>query len=94
VNPDFIDKAVSTIQNAGGEVCFVKLDCPIDVIEQRLDNASRAQFFKLKSVAELPPGLTIDTSVLLPEQSARNICQYFEIPALSESPSIEHYPIL
>src|ERR1700754_1440798 len=80
VNPGFIDKAVATIQKAGGEVCFVKLDCPVDVIEQRLGNASRAQFFKLKSVAlfcelrekgaerfpELPPGLTIDTSTLQP----------------------------
>jgi chloramphenicol 3-O-phosphotransferase len=106
VNPGFIDKAVSTIQNAGGEVCFVKLDCPIDVIEQRLENASRAQFFKLKSVAvfrelrqkgadhfpDLPPGLTIDTSTMQPSESARRICEHFQIPVLAEPPIIEHHP--
>jgi len=106
VNSGFIDKAVSTIQNAGGEVCFVKLDCPIDVIEQRLEDASRAQFFKLKSVAvfrelrekgaelfpELPPGLTIDTNTMQPNESAHNICEYFRIPILAEPPVIEHYP--
>src|SRR5437879_4038610 len=51
VNPSFIDKAVSTIQNAGSEVCFVKLDCPVDALEERMEDPSRAQFFKLNSVA-------------------------------------------
>jgi chloramphenicol 3-O-phosphotransferase len=106
VNPSFIDKAVSTIQNAGGEVCFVKLDCPIDVIEQRLDSASRAQFFKLKSVAvfrelrkkgadnfrELPPGLTIDTSTVQPNESARRICEHFGLLILAQPPVIVNYP--
>lgn len=106
VNPSFIDKAVSTIHNAGGEVCFVKLECPIDVIEQRLENTSRAQFFKLKSVAvfrelrekgadhfpELPTGLTIDTSTMQPNESAHRICEHFQIPVLATPPIIEHYP--
>jgi chloramphenicol 3-O-phosphotransferase len=106
VNPGFIDKAVSTIQNAGGEVCFIKLDCPIDVIEQRLDNASRAQFLKLNSVGtfrelrekgadrfpELPPGLTIDTSTMQPNESARRICERFRLPILPEPTLVEHYP--
>jgi chloramphenicol 3-O-phosphotransferase len=106
VNPSFIEAAVSTVRNAGGEVCFVKLDCPIDVIEQRLENPSRAQFFKLKSVAvfrelrengaehfpELPPGLTIDTSTLQPSESARRICEHFQIPALVGPPVIVNYP--
>lgn len=108
VNPGFIEKAVSTIQNAGGEVCFVKLDCPIEVIESRLSNPSREQFFKLKSIEvlrdlrqkgaehfpELPADLTIDTSVFSPEQSARKICQEFEIPTRSEPTPIEPYPKL
>jgi chloramphenicol 3-O-phosphotransferase len=106
VNPSFIDKAASTIQNAGGEVCFVKLDCPVDVLEERMEDASRAQFFKLNSVAifrdlrekdayrfpDLPPGLTIDTSTTQPNESARKICEHFQIPILSEPPVIEHYP--
>jgi shikimate kinase len=108
VDPGFIDRAVSTIQNGGGEICFVKLECPIEVIEGRLTNPSREQFLKLKSVEvfrelrqkkadhfpELPADLTIDTSELSPEQSARRICQGFEIPMLSESKPIEHYPKL
>jgi chloramphenicol 3-O-phosphotransferase len=106
VNPSFIDKAVSTIHNAGGEICFVKLDCPVDVIERRLENTSRARFFKLKSVAtfrelreigadhfpELPPGLTIDTNTMQPGESARRICEHFQIPILAVPPVIEHYP--
>ena len=108
VNPGFIGKAVSTIRNAGGEICFVKLDCPIEVIESRLSNPSREQFHKLKSVQvfrelrqkgaeqfpELPADLTLDTSVLSPEQSAREICEKFGIPILSEPTPIEHYPKL
>jgi len=106
VNPSFIDKAVSTIQNAGGEVCFVKLDCPIDVIEERLEDSSRARFFKLNSVGvfrnlrekgadlfpELPHGLTIDTSTMQPSESAKKICEHFQIPGLAEPTVIEHYP--
>jgi chloramphenicol 3-O-phosphotransferase len=108
VNPSFIDKAVWTIQQAGGKVCYVKLDCPVEVIESRITDASRQQFLKLKSVEvfrelrqngaenfpELPADLTIDTSLLSPEQSAHKICQHFEIPLLSEPKLIEHYPKL
>jgi chloramphenicol 3-O-phosphotransferase len=106
VNPGFIDKAVSTIRNAGGEVCFVKLDCPVDVIEQRLEDASRARFFKLNSIGvfrdlrekgayrfrDLPPGLTIDTSTMQPNESARKICEHFQVPALPAPAIVEHYP--
>ncbi len=106
VDPGFIDKAVSTIQNAGGEICFVKLDCPVEVIESRLSNPSREHFLKLKvrrglsrteakkadHFPELPTDLSLDTSVLSPEQSARKICQEFEIPILSELSPVEHYP--
>ena len=98
VNPGFIDKAVSTIRNSGGEVCFVKLDCPVDVLEERMEDPSRARFFKLNSVAifrdlrekdayhfpKLPPGLTIDTSTMQPSESARKICEHFELSILGE----------
>jgi hypothetical protein len=108
VNPSFIDKAVSTIQNAGGEICFVKLDCPIEVIEGRLANPSRQQFLKLKSVEvfrelrqkgaenfpKLPPAIVIDTSTMEPRESALEICEHFQIPVLAAPPIIEHYPRL
>jgi hypothetical protein len=106
VNPGFIEAAVAAVQNAGGEVCFVKLDCPIDILEQRMEDASRSRFLKLNSVAvfrelrakgadhfpELPPGLTIDTSTLEPSESARRICEHFQLPILSMPPVIEHFP--
>ncbi len=50
VNPGFIEAAVAAVQRAGGEICFVELTCPIDVLEQRMENPSRAQFLKLRSV--------------------------------------------
>jgi chloramphenicol 3-O-phosphotransferase len=106
VNPGFIDKAVSMIKNAGGEICFVKLDCPIEVIESRLSNSSREQFLKLKSIEvirelrqkgadhfpELPPGLTLDISTMQPNEAARSICEYFQILLLSQPAVTVHYP--
>lgn len=106
VDPSFIDKTASTIRNAGGEVCFVKLDCPVDVIESRLSRPSRQPFLKIKSVAvfrdlrekhayrfpDLPAGLTLDTSTMQPSESARKICEYFQISVLAEPPVVEHDP--
>jgi hypothetical protein len=106
VNPGFIDEAVSTIQNAGGEICFVKLICPIAVLEERMENPSRDQFNKLKSVEtfrelgqmgayrfpDLPPGLTIDTSTIEPRESAIRICEHFQLPVLSEPAIVGPYP--
>jgi shikimate kinase len=106
VNPEFIDNAIVTIRKSGGEVHFVRLDCPISVLEARMEDASRAQFLKLNSVAtfrklraanadtyrELPADLTIDTSTIQPGESAKAICQHFNIPILEASPVIENYP--
>jgi chloramphenicol 3-O-phosphotransferase len=106
VNPSFIDKAVSTIQNAGGEICFVELTCPIEVLEQRMENPSRAQFLKLRSVEtfrelrqkgadrfpQLPSGLFIDTSTVEPTEAARKICDHFRLEILLVAPQIQHYP--
>jgi chloramphenicol 3-O-phosphotransferase len=106
VTPGFIEAAVAAVQNAGGEICFVELTCPIDVLEQRMEDASRSRFLKLNSVAvfrelrakgadhfpELPPGLTIDTSTLEPSESACRICEHFQLPILPAPPLIEHFP--
>lgn len=99
VDPSFIGRAVEIVEAGGGGVCFVKLDCPIDVIEERLEDPSRARFLKLNSIAvfrelrkkgadrfpALPFGLTIDTSAMEPSESARRICEYFQIPVLTEA---------
>jgi hypothetical protein len=71
-----------------------------------MEDPSRAEFFKLNSVAifrdlrekdayrfpELPPGLTIDTSTMAPSESARKICEHFQIPVLAAPAIIERYP--
>lgn len=104
VNAGFIGSAISTVQKAGGEICFVQLICPIDVLEQRMENPSRAQFLKLRSVevfrelrrqganrfSELPADLTIDTSTVEPADAARIICEYFQLDILMVAPEILH----
>lgn len=104
VNPGFIGSAISTVQKAGGEICFVRLTCPIDVLEQRMENPSRAQFLKLRSVEmfrelrnqgsdrfpKIPAALTIDTSTVEPQESARRICEHFQLDILTAAPEIQH----
>jgi len=107
VTPGFIDNAIASITGAGGEIHFIRLDCPVAVLEERMEDASRAQFLKLNSVAtfrklraanadtyrELPADLTIDTSSLQPEESARVISRHFGIPMLDTPLVIENYPM-
>lgn len=104
VNPDFIGAALTTVQKAGGEICFVELTCPIDVLEQRMENPSRAQFLKLRSVErfrelrgqgadrfpELPAALTIDTSTIEPPEAARRICEHLQLDILTVAPELPH----
>jgi len=107
VNVSFIHAAVDVVQQQGGEVCFVQLTCPIDELERRMENPSRAQYLKLRSVAtfrelrqkgadrfpELPSsGLSIDTGIVEPPEAARQICSHFQIPCLPEPPELVHSP--
>lgn len=106
VNPEFVESAISTVQDAGGEICFVELTCPIDVLEQRMEDPSRAQFLKLRSVETfrelrrigadlfppIPAELSIDTSAVEPAEAARRICDRFNLQILTEFPVIQHYP--
>ncbi|QNI37143.1 AAA family ATPase [Edaphobacter albus] len=106
VNPSFIESAISTVQKAGGEICFVELTCPIDVIEQRMENPSRAQFLKLRSVEffresrskgaycfpKFPADLTLDTSTVEPPEAARRICEHFQLDILTATPDAHHDP--
>ncbi|AHF93761.1 shikimate kinase I [Opitutaceae bacterium TAV5] len=107
VRPEFIGRTIDTIKAAGGEVHFVELTCPIDELERRIENPSRAQFMKLRSVetfrkirqnkpGQFPPlpssGLSIDTSTMQPNESARQICGHLNLPIVSGGAKIEHYP--
>lgn len=106
VNPKFIESTIATVQKPGGEICFVELTCPLDVLENRMDDPSRAQFLKLRSVEvfrelrrtgadhfpPIPAELSIDTSAVDPAQAARRICNRLNLPILTEPPIIQHYP--
>lgn len=106
VNPEFIESTIATVQKGGGEICFVELTCPIEMLEQRMEDPSRAQFLKLRSVETfrqlrrmgadhfppLPADLSIDTSAVDPVEAAHKICERFNLQILIEAPVIQHYP--
>ncbi len=97
----FPARALDTVEQAGGRVCFVQLT--VDELEQehRLTNPSRSEFHKLADVhtfrrlrlqpaPEQPPSdLEIDTTTSPPAQSAQRIIDFF---GLSPQPASELYP--
>ena len=94
VGPSFIQHAVEAVESAGGRVLFVALTSPVDELERRMENTSRAKFGKLNSLAlfrelqqagafvypQLPDsGLSIDTSEMSAYEVAQKICDYFSM---------------
>lgn len=90
VTIDFPDRAKREVETAGGEVSFVRLTVPWEEQERRIDNPSRAEFGKLRSLdllrrlrrqfaeseAAMPPAaLTIDTAAVQPAAAARTIAE-------------------
>ena len=94
MRPDFLSDVVSAIENTGGKVLFARFICPEDELERRIENGSRAEFGKLRSLDlyqglleeyafAYPPlpdsGLTIDTSETVPVESAWRIVDHFRL---------------
>jgi hypothetical protein len=90
VRPDFICKTLTTVGQAGGDVEFVELVCPVAELKRRIASPSRLQYKKLTSVSlfeelhtsggfavsYLPDArLSIDTSVCTPAEAAREIAR-------------------
>lgn len=50
VRPQFIEDAKSIIEAYGGTIDYIELKCSESVIEERIENESRAAFAKLHSV--------------------------------------------
>ena len=90
VRPTFAGEAVRTVVDAGGEVEFVELTCPVEELKQRIDSPSRREHQKLTSVAlfeELHAGGTfeallmpkarvvVDTSLSTPAEAAEQIAR-------------------
>ena len=94
VAPGFPDRALAAIAPFGGEMPMVRLTVPADEQERRIDNESRAEFVKLRSLellrqwrddfpaaeAAMPPAdLTIDTMLVQPAEAARLIAERFAL---------------
>ena len=97
VHPEFVGTLVNTIESVGSDVPFVQLTCPEEELERRMENESRAEFGKLRSLElyqqlrgegafafpALPDsGLTIDTSKSDPNEAAHRIIEYFDLPTM------------
>lgn len=88
VGASFPEQVVECVTSSGGSVIFVALTCPENEIERRVENASRRDFGKLRSLAQYrslrdagafdypplpPPALALDTHALSPEEAAERI---------------------
>lgn len=90
VRPQFVSEALSVVGQAGGEVTFVELTCPIAELKERLDSPSRRNYQKLTDLSifdqlhagghfessQMPKAaLSIDTAHCPPKQAALRIIQ-------------------
>lgn len=88
----FVRHVVETVEQHGGEVCFVRLACDRDELFQRLRDPSRKAFRKMKRVtmlrdllnryelfADVPyaNNLVIDNTNLSPRKAAQLIKRHF-----------------
>lgn len=87
VNPDFPHTLQSSINEAGGHVHFVEIQCSEEELERRLESTSRREFRKLSSTElyrqlkgegafeypAIPSECMVNSSQIPPEQSARAI---------------------
>jgi hypothetical protein len=94
VRTSFIQDTIDSVELSGGKVLFIELTCPLEELEQRMENPSRAEFCKLRSLEvfrkirqeglhiypKLPnSGLTIDTSKISSREAAHQICEVFSL---------------
>ena len=89
VRESFVSEAISAVEGGGGRVIFVEITCTPEELDRRVEDASRAEFEKLRSKAlfqdlrasgafdypKLPADLTVDTSLLTPQEAAGLIQQ-------------------
>lgn len=95
VAPGFPERAAQLVEAAGGRVDFVALTCAPEVVETRIEAASRQASGKLSSLALLreleakgafaypplpPPAIVVDTGVTAPADAARRICDALHLP--------------
>jgi len=94
VRPEFIREMMTRVANAGGEVEFIELTCPLCELKRRMGSPSRHNHKKLTSVQlfeELhaegsfdvsympPPKLSIDTGEVTPARAALQIARALDL---------------
>jgi chloramphenicol 3-O-phosphotransferase len=93
VAPDFPARAVAAVEAHGGRVRFIALTAPLAVQDARVEAASRARFGKVNSLELMrelrasgsqdypppPAELTLDTSLVPAEESARLIAEHLRL---------------
>ena len=102
VRPQLIQEALEIVNQAGGEVEFVELVCPLDELKARINSASRLRYQKLASLslfeqlhadgsfdsAHMPrPRLTVDTSRCTPAEAALQILQTLKLTPTIKGPA-------
>lgn len=87
----YLERIIRTVEGHGGEVCFVRLSCTPEVLEERVQSPDRKQFNKISSVeilrdfmsrrdifASVPyEDLHIDTCQTVPSEAAKIIAANF-----------------
>lgn len=94
----YVDRIVRAIETNGGEVCFVRLQCALEALKERVVSPERKQFGKISSVEKLElvmsrgdllsaaphDGVDIDTRLTTPSAAAQSIAERFGLCAISE----------
>lgn len=88
----FVQRILDIVEGYGGEVCFVQLIAPPEILKDRIGHESRQPFSKIKRLSTLEdvmakndlyspvpmrPSLTLDSALQSPEQAARRIAEHF-----------------
>jgi len=87
VRERFIQDALDIVTSVGGKIVFVELTCLEQELEQRIENPSRSEFDKLRTVAQyrtlkeagafqyppIPSDLSLDTTNTSPADIAERI---------------------
>jgi len=91
---DYVKKIVDTVEDNGGEVCFVQLAPDSAEVEKRVTHASRQSFSKIKDPAVLREimtdndlysavpysnNLTVNNTALTPSDVATQIIDHFRL---------------
>jgi len=91
----WVSEVIETVERHSGEVLFVRLHCPPEVLLERVALPDRTRYRKMANpeklaawleehdvFSEIPfvPSLNIDTSQVVPRDAARQIVAHYELP--------------